>query len=85
MIALAAASLFAAACRSGSESKAKMSDDEKTAGVHCKGVNACKGHGSCKTESNACKGQNGCKGQGFVETASAGECTDQGGTVMASK
>ena len=30
----------------------------------CKGQNACKGHGGCKTDKHACKGQNACKGQG---------------------
>lgn len=81
MIALAAGSLFAAACNkdAGSGSQAKAS--EKTEMVKCKGVNECKGHGACKSEANACAGQNGCKGQGFVETA-ATECTQKGGTVM---
>jgi hypothetical protein len=32
----------------------------------CFGVNACKGHGACKTADNACKGQNACKGKGYV-------------------
>jgi hypothetical protein len=83
MIALAAAGLFAAACSKSPDSKSTMSSGEKAAGVPCKGINACKGHGGCKTEKNACKGQNGCKGEGLVETASAGECTAKGGTVMA--
>ncbi|HTQ03872.1 MAG TPA: hypothetical protein VMI54_08440 [Polyangiaceae bacterium] len=30
----------------------------------CKGQNACKGKGGCKTDTHACKGQNACKGQG---------------------
>jgi hypothetical protein len=30
----------------------------------CKGQNACKGLGGCKTANNGCKGQNACKGQG---------------------
>jgi hypothetical protein len=30
----------------------------------CKGLNACKGQGGCKTAANACKGMNACKGQG---------------------
>jgi hypothetical protein len=83
MIALTAASLFATAC-SKNESKSTMpaAGDEKMASVHCMGINSCKGHASCKTEKNACKGQNNCKGQGFVETASAEDCTAKGGTVM---
>ena len=34
--------------------------------VKCYGLNACKGHGSCKSMSNACKGHNACKGQGVM-------------------
>ncbi|HEX2736135.1 MAG TPA: hypothetical protein VHM70_31255 [Polyangiaceae bacterium] len=35
------------------------------AGKHsCKGLNACKGQGGCKTEKHACKGLNECKGLG---------------------
>ena len=30
----------------------------------CKGKNACKSQGGCKTDKHACKGQNSCKGQG---------------------
>lgn len=83
MIALAAGSLLAAACGSKSpDTKSTMpATGEKTAAIHCMGINACKGQASCKTEKNACKGQNGCKGQGFVEIASADECTTKGGTV----
>jgi hypothetical protein len=51
------------------------------AGVHCMGINACKGKSSCKTASNACKGQNSCKGQGWVPAKSAKACTAKGGTV----
>lgn len=86
MIALTATSLFAAACSKKEEgSKPAAEKTEKTAKLHCDGANACKGKGGCKSEKNACKGQNGCKGQGFVETATAEECTTQGGTVSAAK
>jgi len=34
----------------------------------CKGLNACKGQGGCKTDKHACKGQNACKGQGGCKT-----------------
>jgi hypothetical protein len=84
MIALTAASLFAAACGSkGADSKSTMpAASEKTAAaVHCQGVNACKGQGSCKSAQNACKGQNSCKGAGVTDTATAEECTTKGGTV----
>jgi hypothetical protein len=36
-------------------------------------VNACKGHGECKSAQNACKGQNGCGGKGFKMMTQA-EC-----------
>jgi hypothetical protein len=41
--------------------------------IQCKGVNACKGKGSCKSESNSCKGKNACKGEGWVSMTKA-EC-----------
>lgn len=40
----------------------QMSMDAAAAG--CKGKNACKGLGGCKTKDHACKGQNSCKGTG---------------------
>ena len=49
--------------------------------VKCSGVNACKGHSACKTETNACKGQNSCKAQGFEDTT-AKECAAKGGKEM---
>jgi len=87
MIALAAGSLFVAACSKG-ESKSTMpaAGGEKTAtAVACMGINSCKGQGSCKSAKNACKGQNSCKGEGVVEAASAEDCTKQNGTVMAAE
>jgi hypothetical protein len=48
--------------------------------VKCVGVNACKGHSSCKTASNACKGQNACKGKGMV-SVSKQTCEQIGGTA----
>lgn len=51
------------------------------AGVHCVGVNSCKGTSDCKTAKNECKGQNSCKGMGWVGKKTAAECTAAGGTV----
>lgn len=48
--------------------------------VECMGVNACKGHSSCKTSGNSCKGQNSCKGKGFVAMTKS-QCDQVGGTV----
>jgi len=44
----------------------------------CFGVNACKGHGACKTAQNDCKGHNACKGKGFVAMTDT-ECAEKGG------
>lgn len=110
LIAIAAGSLFAAACKKEDNKKTDTTGDmakpagdmakpagdmakpagemaapaggEKTAKVHCMGVNECKGKGACKTEANACGGQNGCGGKGFVELSEE-ECKAKGGTVMA--
>jgi hypothetical protein len=39
--------------------------DGKSGEKHtCRGQNACKGQGGCKTEKHACKGQNACRSQG---------------------
>lgn len=86
LIALAAASSFTAACdkKSDDASSTKTAPAvEKSAKVHCQGVNDCKGKGGCKSTANACAGQNGCKGKGYVDVASEDECKAKGGTVMA--
>lgn len=83
LIAFAAASLFATACKS-TPAGSTLPSSEKTAAVHCMGINGCKGQGACKTAANACAGQNACKGQGYVDSPSADACTDAGGTVLAS-
>jgi hypothetical protein len=59
---------------------------EKVGGeVHCAGINACKGKGSCAGAANSCKGKNDCKGKGQVDVSSADECTKAGGRVASSK
>jgi hypothetical protein len=54
------------------------SSGSSQAAVKCIGGNSCKGQSSCKGGNHSCKGLNACKGQGFVNTASAQECTDKG-------
>lgn len=85
LIALAAATLFTAACggSKGNSASTTPMAKEKVAAVHCMGINSCKGQGSCKTAQNACKGQNACRGQGFVDAPSSDECSAKGGTVIA--
>lgn len=43
--------------------------DKSSTAHDCKGMNACKGQGGCKTADHACKGQNACKGQGGCKAA----------------
>ena len=74
VIASAVAGLFAAGCATTTANNAadNKSTGASTAQVHCGGVNACKGQGSCGGASNSCKGQNACKGQGWSEWAFGG-------------
>jgi len=53
--------------------------------VHCAGINACKGKGSCAGAENACKAKNDCKGKGYVDVGSAEECKKAGCKVIAEK
>ena len=73
--------LIAAAVAGFFTTAAPMVASAKDAGVHCQGVNACKGKGGCKGADNACKGQNGCKGKGWMEMSEK-KCSAKGGTVM---
>jgi hypothetical protein len=59
-------------------------DKTKEAKVHCGGINSCKGKSACAGASNSCSGKNACKGKGWVD-ATAKECKDKKGTVMADK
>jgi hypothetical protein len=72
ILASAAAGLFAVAAVPA----AKAAEGSE---VMCAGVNACKGHGSCKSATNACKGQNACRGKGVV-AMSEEACKAIGGT-----
>lgn len=78
LVAMAAAGLLAG-CAGNQAAKTTM---VPTAAVQCSGINACKGQGSCRGNENACKAKNDCKGKGWVETASADECTGKGGKVL---
>jgi hypothetical protein len=75
-MACAAAALFSLGATAATSAQA--ADD---AGVHCTGINSCKGTADCKTAKNDCKGQNSCKGQGWVSKKSQAECTSAGGMV----
>ncbi len=52
--------------------------------IKCSGINACKGKGACAAAdgSHDCGGKNACKGKGWVNTASADECSEKGGSVV---
>jgi len=81
-LAAAVCSMFAASSAQAGE---KMEKSKTGGPVQCAGINSCKGQGSCAGADNSCKGQNSCKGLGWAETKSAKECTDKGGTIVASK
>jgi hypothetical protein len=83
VVAAAVCSMFAAGVARAGEKAEKTKDAPKV--VQCGGINACKGQGSCAGADNACKAQNSCKGKGWVETKSAKECKDKGGTVLVAK
>ncbi len=82
MIASAVASLFLSAAALADQPKPAKKASSVT---KCKGINECAGKGSCAGADNACKSKNDCKGHGWVETASAKECADKGGKVLAEK
>lgn len=100
LIAVAAGSLFATACKkeeptppakpAPTETKPAIGTTaekpaEKTAAkIHCGGVNGCSGQGACAGEANSCAGKNGCAGKGFTELT-ADECTAKNGSVLATK
>lgn len=44
----------------------------------CRGQNACRGLGECKTDANSCKGKNDCKGKGGC---APGDCAAPAGDV----
>ena len=47
--------------------KVAMAGEEAGGDDHvCKGHNACKGKGGCKSAQNDCKGKNACKGKGVL-------------------
>jgi len=73
MIAAIAAGLFSV----GAPLLANAADAAK---VHCEGVNACKGKGSCHGAANACAGKNGCKGKGWTDMTEK-DCKAAGGKV----
>ncbi len=75
-VATAAAALFS---MGATFSTAVQAADEM--GVHCVGINSCKGTSDCKTAKSECKGQNSCKGMGWTAKKNEAECKAAGGTV----
>lgn len=54
--------------KAGDKKGDRKAGPEATDRHACKGQNACKGKGGCKTEKNACRGHNACKGMGGCRT-----------------
>ena len=55
-------------CASNDSAGTKASDTA-TSKHDCKGMNACKSQGGCKTGDMGCKGKNSCKGKGGCKAA----------------
>ena len=75
LIIAGAAALFAAGTLAASAQTIQSPSGSGMTNKDCKGVNACKGQGACKSANNACKGQNSCKGKGWLSVGSTVECT----------
>jgi hypothetical protein len=61
--------LGASGCATKSPDHANAAEASGGEAHACKGTNACKGQGNCKTEAHSCKGMNDCKGQGGCKSA----------------
>ena len=79
VIAAAVASMFASSA-AAHPNHAK----EKSKGVKCAGINACKGRGECGGADSSCRGLNDCKGQSWITVATRKQCADRGGKVVTS-
>ena len=67
----------------GSKPAATTADAAAADKHGCKGANACKGKGGCKTDKSDCAGKNDCKGKGGCATAkhdckAKNDCKGQG-------
>ena len=64
VLAAAAAAIFV----SGAATQAMASGDHEGGDqVKCQGVNSCKGHSECATDTSSCNGQNECAGKGWIK------------------
>ena len=82
-IGLAIAGVFAGSrlAHAIQDSTAKPADKNTPAASEDKSA---KDKAQAPTDKHTCKGQNSCKGQGYLETASADECTAKGGKILGS-
>ena len=79
LVAATVAGLFIAKLAHAADAPAGGGEAAK---VKCEGINSCKGTGACGGAGHSCAGKNDCKGKGWVNTASAEECTKKGGKVV---
>ncbi|HPH67633.1 MAG TPA: hypothetical protein PLF40_17875 [Kofleriaceae bacterium] len=84
LIALAAAGLFANACKKdeAKNGAAPTAAEKVEKKIHCGGINECKGKSLCAAAKSSCAGQNACKGQGWIDATEA-DCKAKGGTQVA--
>ena len=67
VLALAVSGMLIGSVSGCASHKAKSSSTSSMAAAAkhgCKGMNACKGQGGCKSGDNGCAGKNSCKGHG---------------------
>lgn len=79
------AAMFASGCGGASGGTADPGTNAQT--VKCAGINTCAGTAACAGAlpdggMHDCAGKNTCAGQGWIEVASAQECTTKGGTIV---
>jgi len=65
VLAAAAAAIFV----NGAATQAMASGDHHEGGdqIKCQGVNSCKGHSECATDTSSCNGKNECAGKGWIK------------------
>ena len=83
LLAVAVAGILGGACNKSESEGAKQTGKvvvplvAEQAKHVCKGFNACKGQGGCKTGDNGCSGTNSCKGKGGCATVAKHSCAGQ--------
>jgi hypothetical protein len=82
LLAIATASVFAAAVAIAQDTMQTQTATAATAGtVKCYGINGCKGKSACQTSTNGCSGKNACRSTGILMANSQQDCIAKGGSL----